>query len=418
MRIGLYGGSFDPIHNGHLSIVRGALRSGAVDLVIVIPSVRNPFKRGKVLSAAPYRYYMVKETIEAEFASGSGDGKGGSKVIISDCEYYTDEISYTINTLRYLTVKERISTLLTANGVAADSASEDHTYFWLCGSDILPTFDKWYKAPEILSIVSLLVASRPGDGIDIDTEKSRLDKAFGFDVPLMKFEIDGVEAASSSIRVSGEYTDIPDAAREFIKEHALYSFADVWDAVSDEAANKFLEYAIALYPILRRKRLLHTLNTGMLSAHYALKHGADVDKALIAGALHDCAKELPEEDQRKMAQERSGDLFVDSKLLHSPAGATMAREKFGIEDEEILDAITYHTTGRGNMTMLDRIVYLSDKLEPSRTYTDLTEMRKVAEYDLDEACRMCLGAVVNKFKSQGRDQHPLTNEFAKQLGLL
>jgi nicotinate-nucleotide adenylyltransferase len=96
----------------------------------------------------------------------------------------------------------------------------------------------------------------------------------------------------------------------------------------------------------------------------------------------------------------------------------MAREKFGIEDEEILDAITYHTTGRGNMTMLDRIVYLSDKLEPSRTYTDLTEMRKVAEYDLDEACRMCLGAVVNKFKSQGRDQHPLTNEFAKQLGLI
>ena len=96
----------------------------------------------------------------------------------------------------------------------------------------------------------------------------------------------------------------------------------------------------------------------------------------------------------------------------------MAREKFGITDEEILNAITYHTTGRGDMTMFDKIVYLSDKLEPSRTYTDLTEMRKVAEYDLDEACRMCLGAVVNKFVSQGRDQHMLTNEFAKQLGLI
>ena len=104
MRIGLYGGSFDPIHNGHLSIVRGALRSGAVDLVMVIPTVRNPFKRGKVLSAAPYRYYMVKETIEAEISD--------PRVIVSDVEFYIEGISYTVNTLRYLTAKEKIFDIL------------------------------------------------------------------------------------------------------------------------------------------------------------------------------------------------------------------------------------------------------------------------------------------------------------------
>ena len=409
MRIGLYGGSFDPIHNGHLSIVRGALRSGAVDLVMVIPTARNPFKRGKVLSAAPYRYYMVKETMEAEI--------NDPRVLVSDAEFFTEGISYTVNTLHYLTEKNTIREILTNNGIEEEKAAEDHTYFWLCGSDILPMFDKWYKANEIISMVSMLVASRPGDGIDIDDEKIRLNKAFGHEVPLLKFDIEGVEASSSDIKRTGDDKEIPETAREFIKEHALYNFKDVWEAVDDETANKFLDYAIELYPILRRKRLLHTLNTGLLSAHLALIHGADVNKALIAGELHDCAKELPEDEQRRLAQARCGDLFTDFKLLHSPAGATMAKERFGIEDEEILNAITYHTTGRGDMPTLDRIVYLADKIEPSRTYADLSEMRKVAEYDLTEAVKLCLGAVIDKFRKQDRSNHPLTEDLARDLGI-
>ena len=409
MRIGLYGGSFDPIHNGHLSIVRGALRSGAVDLVMVIPTVRNPFKRGKVLSAAPYRYYMVKETIEAEI--------NDDRVIVSDAEFYTEGISYTVNTLHYLTDKNRIREVLTKAGTDESKATEDHTYFWLCGSDILSMFDKWYRAEEIISMVSLLVASRPGDGVDIDEERIRLNKAFGHEVPILKFDIDGVEASSSDIKRTGDDKEIPETARDFIKEHALYNFKDVWEAVDDETANKFLDFAVELYPILRRKRLLHTLNTGLLSAHLALIHGADVNKALIAGELHDCAKELPEDEQRRMAQKRSGDLFTDFKLLHSPAGATMAKERFGIEDEEILDAITYHTTGRGDMPTLDRIVYLADKIEPSRTYADLSEMREVAEYDLTAAVKLCLGAVIDKFRKQDRSNHPLTEDLARDLGI-
>ena len=409
MRIGLYGGSFDPIHNGHLSIVRGALRSGAVDLVIVIPTVRNPFKRGKVLSAAPYRYYMVKETIEAEISD--------SRVIVSDAEFYIEGISYTVNTLHYLTNKDKMRAVLAGAGIDNNQASEDHVFFWLCGSDILPMFDKWYKADEILSIVSLLVASRPGDGVDIDSEKIRLGKVFGHEVPILKFDIEGIDVSSSDIRKTGDKDEIPQTALKFIEEHNLYGFKDVWDAIDDETANKFLEYAIELYPILKRKRLLHTLNTGLLSAHYALIHGADVSKALIAGELHDCAKELPEEEQRKMAQERCGDLFTDFKLLHSPAGATMAKHRFGIEDEEILNAITYHTTGRGNMPILDRIVYFADKVEPSRTYADLSEMREVAEYDLQSAVKLCLGAVIDKFRKQDRSNHPLTEDLARDLGI-
>ena len=89
----------------------------------------------------------------------------------------------------------------------------------------------------------------------------------------------------------------------------------------------------------------------------------------------------------------------------------MARATFGIEDSEILDAITYHTTGRGNMTDLDKIVYLADKIEPARTYTDLSEMIKIAPTDLDAAVKLCLNAVIEKFKKKGRPIHPLTEEW-------
>lgn len=409
MRIGLYGGSFDPIHNGHLSIVRGALDSGAVDLIIVIPSGRNPFKRGKTSSAAPYRYYMTSAVISDEF---------DRDVYVSDAEFFTEGISYTINTIRYITRKDHMAKFLISGGVSEADANEDHQYFWISGSDILGMFEHWYKVKEIISMVSLLIASRPGDAIDIDQEIKRISGIIAAPVSYMKFDIEGVDVSSSEIRHGKSLDQIPDAALEFIKTHALYLDEDILSDISDAVCEQFYDLSIKMYPILREKRLLHTINTGILSCHYAKIHGADPEKALIAGILHDCAKELPEDEQRRLAYERSGDTFTDEKLLHSPAGATLANEKFGIEDEEILDAITYHTTGRSGMTTLDKIVYLADKVEPSRIYTDLTDMRKVAETDLDEAVRMCMGSVINKFKEKNREIHPLTIGFAEQMGLL
>ena len=408
MIIGLFGGSFDPIHYGHLSIIDGALRSGFVDAVVVIPSVRNSFKRGKILSAAPYRYYMVKDTLEQQFK--------GKPVYISDIEFGIPGISYTVSTIDEL-IHGGLEKLLVDNGIKAKKASEHHDLRWLCGSDILPTFDHWYKPEEIITRAPLLVAKRPGENVDIDYEQERLSREFGFIARIESFDIKGVEASSSDIRSTKEYDRIPDVALEFIKTHNLYPANNPLDNVSDEAAEQFYQIAADLYPYLGQHRLLHTINVALLACEYANVHGANPDKALIAGILHDCAKELPIEQQLQMSRQRSGDTFVDKKLLHSPAGAIMARETFGINDEEILNAITYHTTGRGGMTVLDKIVYLADKLEPARIYTDLTEMRTLAWTDLDGAVRLCLGSVRGKFKSQGRDIHPLTLEFLQDLGI-
>ena len=408
MRIGLYGGAFDPIHNGHVAMIKGALGSGAVDIVIVIPSARNPFKPGKALTCAPYRYYMVKDVVEDLFSE---------KVFVSNIEFKIEGVSYTDTVVDRISDPEYISAFLEEQGFSSDEAEEDHEFYWIAGSDCLETLWSWHNASDLVSKTGFLIALRPGDDCDIPGVAAETSAKLGVPVNTTVFDIDGVEVASSDIRRSGNFDDIPGAAKAFIAEHNVYEAGKILEDASDDACSRLTEVSIWMYGCLGRKRLLHTLNTGLLSAYLAKCHGADIDKALIAGAVHDCAKELPIEEQRAMAYKRCKDLFVDEKLLHSPAGAVFYNEAFGEEDPEILDAITYHTTGRGDMTLIDKIVFLADKIEPSRNYTDLSPIRKTAPEDLDGAVRLTLESVVDKFLRKKRPIHPLTEDFMKSLGM-
>ncbi len=404
MRIGIYGGSFDPVHDGHIAMINSALKSGFIDLVIVIPSVRNNFKLYTNKLPPPYRLYMMKETIE---------GLGIKNCLVNDIEFGIAGVSYTSVVLEKLTSDEYIRDFLISNDIKKKKAEENHEFFWIMGSDTLGTFETWYNPGGILNHAALLAAVRPGDTTDVDKAADSIRKNLGGKVEI--FRLNGVDCSSSAITSSGDFSMVPEPAREFIKRHALYTENTKLEGVSDEARKQFFECSVWMYKYLGAKRLLHTLNVGYLSAHLADVFGCDKDKALIAGALHDCAKELPLEKQQELAKKYSGDLFTEKKLLHSPAGAVFARDEFGIEDKEILDAICYHTTGRGNMTLLEKIVYLADKIEPSRNYTDLTPIRTAAEIDLDSAMRMTASAVKNKFVSQGRDIHPMTVLMMKDL---
>ncbi len=410
MNIGLFGGQFDPFHNGHESIIRGALKSGIIDAVIVIPSARNPFKTGSQVSAAPYRFYMTKNAVEQDFE--------GENVFVSDVEFMYSGTSYTVTTIKQITKPSYIRTFLGSCGVKQKQAHQNHKYYWLTGSDVLPKFDQWYEPEKILEQAGLLVASRPGDGVDVDEQIARLRKLFGPSADIRSFRTEQVAAASSDIRAGHDLSEVPESVKEFIAAHALYSDEDPLMSVSQKTAEDYYENAIKLYRYLGQKRLLHTLNVGILSARYALRYDTSLcDRALIAGQLHDCAKELDESLQKEMAYRYSGELFTEKKLLHSPAGALFALEEFGITDPDILDAITYHTTGRGNMSLLEKIVYLADKLEPSRTYADLEKERHTAFTDLDEALRMVAASMKRKFESRGQEMHPLSLDFMSDLGL-
>lgn len=410
MRIGIYGGSFDPVHNGHIALVRDALASGLVDCVIVVPSVRNNFKLYSMTLPAPYRYYMTKAVCDELRDSGKPDN-----IYVCDVEFGIKGISYTSVTLELMTEPGFMTEFLINEGVKKKKAAGPHEYFWIMGSDTLGTFETWYKPEEILKHTALLAAARPGDDVDIGKAAASIRNNLGGRVET--FKLKGIDCSSSGILRTGDFSQVPGAARDFIAKHALYTERTKLAGVSNAAKQNFFDAAVWMYPYLGEKRLLHTLNVGYLTAELAVRFGADPDKALIAGALHDCAKELDIDRQNELAREYSGDLFTDRKLLHSPAGAVFARDGFGVRDNEILDAICYHTTGRGNMSVLEKIVYLADKIEPSRNYMDLLPIRKAAETDLDEAMRMTVLSVKDKFEKQGRDIHPLTVDMLRDLGI-
>ena len=141
------------------------------------------------------------------------------------------------------------------------------------------------------------------------------------------------------------------------------------------------------------KRYEHTLGVMYTAAALAMRYGEDVEKALVAGLLHDIAKSF------------------STNLGHAPMGAKMAEEEFGIEDVYITDAICYHTTGRPNMTLLDKIIYVADYIEPNRDKApDLANLRKLAFDDIDECLRRILGDTLNYLKQQGKEIDDMTEQ--------
>ena len=140
---------------------------------------------------------------------------------------------------------------------------------------------------------------------------------------------------------------------------------------------------------LKPDRFDHTLGVAYTSASLAMVHGANVEKALIAGFLHDCAKCLSHEEQLKICEKNNIELSDverrNHSLLHAKAGIYIANTKYEIRDREILDAIRYHTTGRENMSLLEKIVYIADFIEPNRKpLDDMNIIRQEAFSDIDK----------------------------------
>ena len=141
------------------------------------------------------------------------------------------------------------------------------------------------------------------------------------------------------------------------------------------------------------KRYEHTLGVMYTASALAMRYGEDVEKALVAGLLHDLAKSF------------------STNLGHGPLGAQIATEEFGVEDSYITDAICYHTTGRPNMTLLDKIIYVSDYIEPNRDKApNLANLRKMAFEDLDECLRMILSDTLYYLSEQEKEIDDMTNQ--------
>lgn len=146
---------------------------------------------------------------------------------------------------------------------------------------------------------------------------------------------------------------------------------------------------IKLQQSLNEKRYLHSIGVMDECEKLALHYEADVNKARIAGLLHDCAKNISQSEENTLLNKyeiKLDDIQKQSHaLVHGILGMYVAREKYNINDEEILDAIYWHTTGRAGMTLLEKIVFIADYIEPARTFDDTEEIRKNAYEDIDRA---------------------------------
>lgn len=175
-----------------------------------------------------------------------------------------------------------------------------------------------------------------------------------------------------------------------------------------------------LQSALSRKRYRHSIGVAEEAVRLAQRYGADTDKASLAGLVHDCAKEIDGQEAARLLKERYG-ITPDAmslqapRLLHAPLGACMAQSEFGIYDPEILDAIRYHSTGRANMSLLAKIIYIADYVEPGRDYDGVDELRKLAFSDLNKAIMVGLDFTITDLIQRGETIHPDTVHFRNDL---
>lgn len=144
---------------------------------------------------------------------------------------------------------------------------------------------------------------------------------------------------------------------------------------------------------LKPSRYVHTLGVVEVAEKLAIQYNADAKKARIAALLHDAAKNMNIDELIRISKENNHEIDEDyynsPQLLHGVVGAYIAKNTFGIEDGDILDAIIYHTTGRANMCLLEKIIYVSDYIEASRNFQGVESLREIAYKDLDEAVIEC-----------------------------
>ncbi|MBR5562187.1 MAG: bis(5'-nucleosyl)-tetraphosphatase (symmetrical) YqeK [Clostridia bacterium] len=340
--------------------------------MLIIPSCIPPHKLPGKLASGEDRLNMCRLAFEDErFEVSSIELDRGSK-------------SYTVETLREL---KKIY-------------PEDELYF-IIGSDMLATLTGWYLWEEILELAYICAASRengfvPDLSVFTDEQKERI----------ILLDVEPFEVSSTEIRViiaRGEQSPalISPKVADYIRENSLYD-----DGLSD--------YRKLLSEKLDDYRMHHSECVSECAAVLAEKYGADVEKARLAGLLHDVTKNTSKSDQLEII-ERSGEPLsrveiINPKVWHQISGAAFLKESGMITDEEILSAVRWHTTGRADMTLLEKIVYVADFISADRDYPDVNVVRRLAEKSLEDAILYTSRYTVLKLASSDLPIHPATVE--------
>jgi len=351
MKILLFGGSFDPPHNGHLSILKEAAQYIDFDRIIIMPT-GTPTHKKSCMVPFDVRHYM------AQLAFGNVD----KDAEVSDYEGNNLKDDYTYLTLRYL--KEKY-----------DNAD----IFMLIGSDSLFSIRNWKNSKEILANCTPVVfARKEGDQQQILCLIEQL-KTEGANVVYIPYKV--TDVSSSGFR-KGQHGDsiLPHAVDAVIDEYHLY---DKDDTKRFQGTAKLLAKLM-----LDEKRYQHTLNVEKLAAELGEIYSLDVDKLRISALLHDILKNAPKD----ILLHRAGQGGIIKRIkdkpkqtLHGFAAADYAEKEMGITDEDILWAVRSHTCGRSGMNDFEKVIYLADMLCEGRKFDKRDYLLGLARKNLDMA---------------------------------
>ncbi len=383
-RIGIMGGSFNPIHERHIEMAACARREFELDRIIFLPTGNPPHKRVG-LEDAEDRFEMTRLAVH-----------GMPGFTASRMEIDREGIIYTVDTLTRL-----------------QKQMPDAAIDYIIGEDTLVDLPNWRKADKVFTMCRFLVCCRTSDEIRRHPSVGELEARgakFAF-LTLPPSEVSST-AVREKLAVGEDVPELPPQVEEYIRLMGLYGQAPS----PASAAQKYPK----LKTELSDKRLVHSLLVAHTARGLARIHGVNEDAAAMAGLFHDCAKCLPLPSMQRIA--RDSRLLLDKEtmqsgnLLHGPVGAVVAEQEYGITDPIVLSAIRCHTTGKIGMLPLDMIVYLSDKIEPSRrTYPVLEEVRALAQRDLAAAMLHSLSSTLDYVRSQNTEPHPLTQQVADWL---
>lgn len=392
MKVGIYGGTFDPPHLGHMRAAQAALALLELDELILIPAKQPPHKELSAASA-PADHRLAMTALMA-------DGLGDSRVSVSDMELRREGKSYTAHTLQEL--KEQ---------------RPGDEFFLLMGTDMFLTLQNWYL-PQIICDLATLVpfARTEGDSEELfRIQGEYLSRTFGAKVQAIRLPAI-TELSSTQVREELANGILADRlwcqVSGYILRHGLYGTAEDLKHLSDDKLR-----AVSL-SMVKAKRIPHILGCEKEAVRLAQRWGADGEKCRRAAILHDCTKYLELEEHKEICAaygvELDGMEQKAVKLLHSKTGAALAKHVFG-EDDDVYDAIFYHTTGRGNMSLMEKILYMADYIEENRDFPELEEMRRLAYSDLDAAVWLGAKLAIEEMREKNRAVHPNTTALYEEL---
>ena len=379
-RIGIYGGTFNPPHVGHIQAAKQAVSTLGLTKLLMIPAYAPPHKT--VLPSNSPRAQQRLEMLRIAAADCP-------QIEVSDLELKREGISYTWETL------ETVKKLYPGAELVL-----------LMGTDMFLTFDTWKNPEKILGEVTLGVFYRgdKGEKAAALKQKEALE-AQGAKVILVHNDVIVISSTQMrrllAFRCAGEF--LPAGVLDYIREYNLYDTRTNWKNLP---MDKLEQVVVSL---LNPNRVRHVLGCRDTAVALAKRWGADVTDAARAGLLHDITKAIDGPLQLTLC-DAYGKLLDDfskryPRTLHALTGSMVAQRIFG-ENPAVVSAIESHTTGKANMTLLEKIIYVADYMEPNRDFPGVEKLRELAFTDLDGALKLGLEMTLEHLKAQGAEVSP------------